>query len=62
MKIHILNCGYIRIHEDLMYGGGSIMMVNLPGHQTRRAQLFSAVMKKKEILIPTFTIIDIMDD
>lgn len=25
MKIHILNCGYIRIHEDLLYGGGSIM-------------------------------------
>ena len=25
MKIHILNCGFIRIHEDLPYGGGSIM-------------------------------------
>ena len=25
MKIHILNCGYIRIHEDLPYGGGSAM-------------------------------------
>ena len=25
MKIHALNCGYIRIHEDLLYGGGSIM-------------------------------------
>ena len=25
MKIHILNCGYIRIHEDLLYGGGSMM-------------------------------------
>ena len=25
MKIHILNCGFIRIHEDLLYGGGSIM-------------------------------------
>ena len=25
MKIHILNCGYIRIHENLLYGGGSIM-------------------------------------
>ena len=25
MKIHILNCGYIRIHEDLLYGGGNVM-------------------------------------
>ena len=25
MKIHILNCGYIRIHENLLYGGGNIM-------------------------------------
>ena len=25
MKIHILNCGFIRIHEDLPYGCGSIM-------------------------------------
>ena len=32
MKIHALNCGYIRVHKDLPYGGGSIMMVNLPGH------------------------------
>ena len=24
MKIHILNCGFIRIHEDLLYGGGNI--------------------------------------
>ena len=25
MKIHALNCGYIRVHKDLPYGGGSIM-------------------------------------
>ena len=25
MKIHILNCGYTRIHEDLLYGGGNVM-------------------------------------
>jgi hypothetical protein len=25
VKIHILNCGFIRIHEDLPYGCGSIM-------------------------------------
>lgn len=25
MKIHILHCGYIRIHEDLLYGGGNMM-------------------------------------
>lgn len=25
MKIHILNCGYIRIHEDLLYGGGNVV-------------------------------------
>ena len=25
MKIHILNCGYIRIYEKLLYGGGNIM-------------------------------------
>ena len=25
MKIHALNCGYIRIHKDLLYGGGSII-------------------------------------
>ena len=25
MKIHTLHCGYIKIHEDLLYGGGSII-------------------------------------
>ena len=25
MKIHILNCGFIRVYEDLLYGGGSMM-------------------------------------
>ena len=25
MKIHTLSCGYIKIHKDLLYGGGSIM-------------------------------------
>lgn len=25
MKISILNCGYIRIHEELLYGGGNMM-------------------------------------
>ena len=24
MKIHILNCGYINIHKDLLYSGGNM--------------------------------------
>ena len=46
MKIHILNCGYIRIHEDMLYGGGSIMT------DFRKAVMAS---RRKRITLPVFS-------
>lgn len=46
MKIHILNCGYIRIHEDLLYGGGNIKT------DFRKAVMAS---DRRRVTLPVFT-------
>ena len=46
MKIHILNCGYIRVYEDLLYGGGSIMT------DFRKAVM---VPERKRVTLPVFS-------
>jgi glyoxylase-like metal-dependent hydrolase (beta-lactamase superfamily II) len=46
VKIHILNCGYIRIHEDLLYGGGTIKT------DFRKAVMAS---DRRRVTLPVFT-------
>jgi glyoxylase-like metal-dependent hydrolase (beta-lactamase superfamily II) len=46
VKIHILNCGYIRIHEDLLFGGGNVMT------DFRKAVMAS---ESRRVTLPVFT-------